>query len=120
MTLGDLGLARSRCFNLSQRCSMRLRSGLCAGQLSSSTPISTNHFCMDLALCTGHCHVETGKGLPQTVATKLEVQNRLSLYSVALRFPFTGTKGHSLNHEKQPHTIIPPPNFTVDNMHWGR
>uniref|UniRef100_A0A4W5M2Q7 Aldo-keto reductase family 1, member A1a (aldehyde reductase) n=1 Tax=Hucho hucho TaxID=62062 RepID=A0A4W5M2Q7_9TELE len=32
---------------------MGLRSGLCAGQSSSSTPISTNLFCMDLALCTG-------------------------------------------------------------------
>jgi hypothetical protein len=29
-----------------------LRSGLCAGQSSFSTPISTNHFCMNLALCT--------------------------------------------------------------------
>uniref|UniRef100_A0A4W5Q4Q6 Activated leukocyte cell adhesion molecule a n=1 Tax=Hucho hucho TaxID=62062 RepID=A0A4W5Q4Q6_9TELE len=29
---------------------MGLRSGLCADQSSSSTPISTNHFCMDLTL----------------------------------------------------------------------
>uniref|UniRef100_A0A8C7J1G1 E3 ubiquitin-protein ligase UHRF n=1 Tax=Oncorhynchus kisutch TaxID=8019 RepID=A0A8C7J1G1_ONCKI len=41
-------LAHSRLSNSSQRCSMGLRSGLCAGQSSSSTPISTNHFCMDL------------------------------------------------------------------------
>jgi hypothetical protein len=61
----------------SHRCPMGLRLGLCADQSSSSTPISANHFCMDLALCTGHCHAETGKGLPQTVATKLEAQNRL-------------------------------------------
>ena len=28
--------------------------------------------------------------------------SRMSLYAVALRFPFTGTKGPSTNHEKQP------------------
>ena len=45
----------------------------------------------------------------------------MSLYAVTLRFPFTGTKGSSLNHEKQPQTIIPPPpNFTVCIMHSGR
>jgi hypothetical protein len=49
--VGRLGLARSRCSNSYQMCLMGLRSGLCAGQSSSSTPISTNHFCMDLALC---------------------------------------------------------------------
>uniref|UniRef100_A0A0E9QF86 Uncharacterized protein n=1 Tax=Anguilla anguilla TaxID=7936 RepID=A0A0E9QF86_ANGAN len=38
----------------------------------------------------------------------------MSLYAVALRFPFTGTKRLDLNHGKQPQTIIPPtPNFTV-------
>ena len=41
----------------------------------------------------------------------------MSLYAVALRFPFTGTMGPSPNHEKQPQTIIPsPPNFTVSTM----
>jgi hypothetical protein len=40
---------------------------------------------------------------------------------VALRFPFTGTKGPSPNHEKQPQTIIYPlSNFTVGTMHWGK
>uniref|UniRef100_A0A673YTC4 mitogen-activated protein kinase kinase n=1 Tax=Salmo trutta TaxID=8032 RepID=A0A673YTC4_SALTR len=44
----------------------------------------------------------------------------MSLYVVVLRFPFTGPKGPSPNHEKQPHTIIPSPaNFTVGNMHSG-
>ena len=50
---GQLGLARSLHFNSSQRCAMGLRSKLCAGQLSSSTPISTNYLCLDTALCTG-------------------------------------------------------------------
>ena len=51
----------------------------------------------------GHCHAETGKVLPPTVATKLEAQNcsRMSLYAVALRFPLTGTKGPNPTH-KQP------------------
>ena len=37
--VAQLGLARSQCSNSSQRCWMGLRSGLCAGQSSSSTPI---------------------------------------------------------------------------------
>ena len=42
----------------------------------------------------------------------------ISLYSVALRFPFTGSMLPSPNHEKQPQTNIPPPpNFTVGTMH---
>ena len=45
----------------------------------------------------------------------------MSLYGEALRFPFTGTKGPSPNHEKEPQTIIPPPpNFTAGTMHWGQ
>jgi hypothetical protein len=51
--VGRLGLARSRLSNSPQWCLMGLRSGLSACQSSSSTPISTNNFCMDLALCTG-------------------------------------------------------------------
>ena len=35
-----------------QRCQMGLKSGPFAGQSCSSPPISTNRFCMDLALCT--------------------------------------------------------------------
>jgi hypothetical protein len=55
--------------------------------------------------------------LPQTVATNLD-QRIIQNVIVALRFPFNGSKGP--NHEKQPHTIIPPPpNFTVGTMHWG-
>jgi hypothetical protein len=43
---------------------------------------------MDLALC----QAETGKGLPQTFATKLEAQNHLKSNFMLLRFPFTGIK----------------------------
>ena len=108
--VGRLDLARSRRSNSSQRCSIRLWSGHCAGQSTSSTPISTNHFSMDLALCAGHCHDETGKILPQTVATKFKSTELsiMSLYAVVSRLPFTGNKGPSPNHEKQPQPIIPP------------
>ena len=65
-----------------------------------------------------HCHAETGKGCHKVGSTE---SSRISLYTVALRFPFTATKGPSLNHEQQPRTIIPPPpNFTVGTMHSGR
>jgi len=46
-------LAHSLRSNSSQRCSIGLRSGLCAGQSSSSTPNSIIHVFMDLTLCTG-------------------------------------------------------------------
>jgi hypothetical protein len=62
------------------------------------------------------------KGLSKNIATKLETESsRMSVYPVALRFPFTGTKRPSPNHEKQPQTMIyHPPNFTVGTMYWGR
>jgi hypothetical protein len=44
--------------------------------------------------------------------------SRMSLFAVELRFSFTGSKGPSLNHEKQTQTIIPPPpNFAVGTIH---
>ena len=48
--VGRLCLIRSRRSNSSQRCLMGLKSGLCVGQSSSSSPISTNNFYMYLAL----------------------------------------------------------------------
>ena len=73
------------------------------------------------SLCArGHCHPETGKGLPQNCCQKVgsTESSRMSLCAVALRFIFTGNKGPSPNHEKQSQTIIPPPpNFTVDNVY---
>jgi hypothetical protein len=43
-----------------------LRSGLCAGQSSSSTPILTNHFRMDLALCMGALSLlKQGRAFPK-------------------------------------------------------
>ena len=60
------------------------------------------------SLCArGHCRVETGKCLPQNYCHKVGSTelSRMSLYAVALIFPFNGTKGPSLNHEKRPQTI---------------
>jgi hypothetical protein len=101
---------------------MGLRSGLCAGQSSYSTPISTNHFCMDLALCKGALSCWNRKGPYSNCCRKFgitELSGR-SFYALVLRCPFSGTKGPSTNHEKQPHAIFPPPpNFRVGTMHSG-
>jgi hypothetical protein len=56
------------------------------------------------SLCArGHCQGETGKGHPPIFCHNVRSTelSRMSLYAVALRFPFTGTKGPNLNHEKQ-------------------
>jgi hypothetical protein len=101
---------------------MGLRSGLYAGQSSSSTLISTNNFCMDLALCTGALSCWNRKGPSPNCYHKVGCteSSRMSWNVVVLRFPFTGTKGPRLNHEKQPQTIIPPPpNITVGTMQLG-
>jgi hypothetical protein len=60
--VGRSGLARSQRSNSSLRCLMGLRSGLCAGQSSSSALISKKHFCMDLALCKGALSCWNRKG----------------------------------------------------------
>ena len=114
--VGRLGLARSLRSNSSQRCSTGLRSGLCGGQSSSSTHTDLdNQFSVLTSLCErGHCQAETGKG--HKVGSR--ESPGVALYAVALRFPFTRTKGPSTNHEKQPQTISPPtPNITVGTMH---
>lgn len=46
------GLPCRLCFNSSQRCSVGLKSGVCAGKSSSSTPKLLIHGFIDLALCT--------------------------------------------------------------------
>ncbi len=81
---------------------MGLRSGLCAGQSSSSTPNSSNHVFRDLVCAMGHSHAGIEKRLPQFVPAKLEALSEISCYADALRFLFTGIKGTSLTLEKQP------------------
>ena len=72
-----------------------LRSGCCAGQSSSSTPTLRNDFSMDLALCTGALSCWNRKQPSSNCCQKVGSTelSRMSLYPVALRFPFTGTKG---------------------------
>jgi hypothetical protein len=69
-----------------------------------------------LLFARGNYHTETAKGLPKLLPQSWK--HRMSLYAVALRFPLTGTKGPSLNNEKQSQNFIPPPtNITVGTMH---
>ena len=121
--VGREGLARNLRSSSSQRCSMGLRSGLCAGQSSSSTPNSSNYVFIVLALCTGAQSCWNRKGPSPNCCHKVGsiALSKMSWYAEALRLPFTGDKGPSPNPEKQPHTIIPPPpNFTVGTMQSGR
>lgn len=55
---------------------------------------------MELALCTGHCHIEIGKGQTQSWE-----QTIISLYAAALRFPLIGIKEPKPNQETQSQTI---------------
>ena len=73
--VGQEGLALSLCSNSSQRCSVGLKSGLCAGQSSSSTPNSLSMSLWTLLYALVHSYVGTGRGHPQTVPTKLEAWN---------------------------------------------
>ena len=59
-----------------------------------STPISTNYFCMDLALCTGALLCWYRKVPSSNCCLKVgsTESSRMSLYAVALIFPFSGTK----------------------------
>jgi hypothetical protein len=88
--VGQLGLAHSRP-NSSQRCLMELRSGLCAGQSSSSTPISTNHFCMDLALCTRVLSCRSRKGPSSNCSHKVGSTELLEAQLLTDNFYMLGT-----------------------------
>jgi hypothetical protein len=96
-----LGLTRSWRSNSLQRYSMWMRSGLCAGQSSSSTPIS-NYFCMDLALCMGalSCWKRKGPSLNCCHKVGSTESSRMLFYAVVLRCPH-------------------PPNCTVGTIHSG-
>ncbi|CAI9571245.1 unnamed protein product [Staurois parvus] len=43
----------------------------------------------------------------------------MSWYADALRVPLTGTNRQSPTPEQQPHSLIPPPNFTSGKMQSG-
>nr|XP_061825561.1 glucoside xylosyltransferase 1-like isoform X2 [Nerophis lumbriciformis] len=107
------GLALSLHSNSSQRCSIGFRSGLCAGQSSSSTPDSVIHVFTDLALCTGaqSCWKRKGPALNCSHKVGSMELSKMFWYPGAFKVPFTGTKGPSPTPEKQLHTIIPPPPY---------
>ena len=110
--VGPEGLALSLCSNSSQRCSMGLRSGLCAGHTLSSMSLWS---CFVL-WCTVMLEEEgaSSKLFPQSWSMEL---SKMSWCAEAFRVPLTGTKGPSPAPEKHPHTIIPPPpNFTLGTM----
>ena len=91
--VGREGLALSLRSNSSQRCSIGLSSGLCAGQSSSSTPNSLIHVFMDLALCTGAQSCWNRKGPSPNCSHKVGSMelSKISWYDEAFRVPFTGT-----------------------------
>jgi hypothetical protein len=81
-------------------------------------PILTNHFYMDPHFV--HGGIVMLKQERANPYNDILESSRMSFYAVELRFHFTGTKGPSPNHDKQPHTIIPPPKIvTVGTMHWA-
>jgi hypothetical protein len=64
---------------------------------------------MDLTLCKGELSCWNRKGCSPNCCHKVGnilESSRMSLYAVALRFPFTGTKGPSLNHENSPRPLF--------------
>ena len=102
--VGQEDLARNFRSSSSQRCSMGLRSGLCAGQSSSSTPNSSNYVFIVLALCTGVQSCWNRKGpFPNSCHMVGSIAlSKMYWCAEPLRLPFTGDKKPSLNPEKQP------------------
>ena len=104
--VGQEGLALSLRSNSSQRCFIGLRSGLCAGQSSSSTP---NSLLQEGAV---------SKLFPQS--WELELSN-ISCYAEAFRVPVTGTKGTKPSSWRTtPHHNPPPTNFTLGTIQSDR
>ena len=100
--VGREGLALSFHSNSARRCSVRLRSGLCVGQSSSSTP---NPLLMSLWTCFVHwCTVMLGYCSHKVGNMEMSI---ISWYAEAFRVPLTRTKRPSPAPEEQPHTIIP-------------
>ena len=114
--VGREGLAFSLHSNSSQRCSSRLSSGLCAGQVH---PHQLIHVFVDLGLSTGAQSCWNRKWPGPNCSHKIgsvELSN-ISWYAESFIVPFIRTKGPSPAPEKQPRTIIPPPpNFTLGTM----
>jgi hypothetical protein len=104
----------------SQR-SMGFRSGLWAAQSISGTLLSRNHSLTDLNLWQEACHANRQSSSPNWSSTIDSTQRvKMSLYPSAFIFQCSIVRGPSPFHEKHPHTVMPPPNFTVGTTHAGR
>lgn len=95
------GLAGNEPSYSAQWCSVGLRSGLGAGQSGSFTPDSSNHVFMDYFACKGTVTPEEQGSSPNCCQNVGSAQLAQVSFE-ALRKPFTGTKGLSLNPDKQP------------------
>ncbi len=86
------GWARNLCSRSSQRCLMR--SGLSAGQSTSSTPNSSNHVFMDLALCIEAQSCWNRKEPSPNCSHKVGsiALSKMSCYAEALWFLFAGSE----------------------------
>lgn len=70
---GQEDLAHYQCSSSHKRCSVGFRSVLYEDHLGYFTANSSSHVFIELALYPEHIHAGKGKGLPQTVTTRLEV-----------------------------------------------
>jgi hypothetical protein len=120
--VGRWVLERSRRSNSSHRFSMGFRSGLGTGQSISGTLLSTNHSLTHLDIWHGVLsrwyRVLSSPNWSSTLDSMQRV--KMSLYPSVVRFPRSITREPSPFHEKHPHTVMSPPNFTVGTSHAGR
>jgi hypothetical protein len=120
--VGHSGLEQSWRSNSSHRCAVGFRSGFWAGQSISGTLFSTNYSHTDISLWQGalscwYRHLS----LPKWSSTIDSMQwVKRSLYPSEFRFSCSIMRGPSPFHEKHPHTVMPPPNYTVGTTHAGR
>lgn len=99
----------------SQRCWVGLRSGLCVGQSSSSTPNTSNHDSWTLLCALSHSHAGLKKGLPQFFSHNngsIELP-KMSWHAKALSFSFTG-RGRAAQPLKNSPTLLP---FLQQTLH---
>ena len=90
--VGQKGLALSLRSYSSQRDSIRFRSGLCAGQSSSSTQNSLIHVFMDFVHWSTVCWNRNGPSSNCSHKVASMESSNISWYVEAFRVPFTGTK----------------------------
>jgi hypothetical protein len=117
--VGHWGLEHSRCSNSSRRCPVGFRSGLWAGQSISEIILSTNHSLPHHALWQGVLSCWYRLSSPNWSSTINSMQwVKMSLYPSVFTFPWSIIRGPSPFHEKHPHSVMLPPNVTVEYTCW--